>query len=169
MRNSKKWKNWVTLHDEKTCTPCKQNNGKIYEINEVVNPSPPLHKNCRCKIELLKSIFAGEATNKKQDGADWYLKYKGKLPEYYIDRKTATKLGWISWMGNLSKVATDCMLFGGEYLNTNKKLPHQDGRIWYELDINYTSGYRNKQRILYSNDGLMFVTYDHYETFIEIR
>ena len=75
MRNSKKWKNWVTLHDEKTCTPCKQNNGKIYEINEVVNPSPPLHHNCRCKIEILKSIFAGEATNKKQDGADWYLSH----------------------------------------------------------------------------------------------
>jgi hypothetical protein len=42
-------------------------------------------------------------------------------------------------------------------------------RIWYEADINYTSGYRGTERILYSNDGLIFVTYDHYQTFYEIQ
>ena len=43
------------------------------------------------------------------------------------------------------------------------------GRVWYEADINYTGGYRNTHRILYSNDGLIFVTYNHYETFYEVR
>ena len=38
----------------------------------------------------------------------------------------------------------------------------------YEADINYDKGFRNRQRILYSNDGLIFVTYDHYQTFYEI-
>jgi hypothetical protein len=42
------------------------------------------------------------------------------------------------------------------------------GRIWYEADINYDDGYRNHQRILYSNDGLIFVSYDHYQTYYEI-
>ena len=28
--------------------------------------------------------------------------------------------------------------------------------------------YRNNQRVVYSNDGLIFVTYDHYKTFFEI-
>ena len=37
-----------------------------------------------------------------------------------------------------------------------------------EADINYVDGYRTRHRILYSNDGLVFVTYDHYETFHEI-
>ena len=41
--------------------------------------------------------------------------------------------------------------------------------LWYEADINYTGGYRNDDRILFSNDGLIFVTYDHYETFLEIK
>jgi len=168
MRNSKKWKNWVTLHDEKTCTPCKQNNGKIYEISEVVNPSPPLHHNCRCKIEILKSIFAGEATNKKQDGADWYLKYKGKLPDYYISKEEAKKLGWERELGNLSEVAPGKMVYG-TYKNDDEKLPSSSNRTWYELDINYESGRRNSHRILYSNDGLIFVTYNHYKTFVEIR
>jgi len=60
------------------------------------------------------------------------------------------------------------MLGGDEYDNGNNHLPNAPGRIWYEADINYTSGKRNKERILYSNDGLIFVTYDHYRTFIEI-
>jgi len=42
------------------------------------------------------------------------------------------------------------------------------GRVWYEADINYESGFRNRQRILYSNDGLVFASYDHYHTFYEI-
>ena len=53
-------------------------------------------------------------------------------------------------------------------LNYDLKLPVSQGRIWYEADINYTGGKRNRERILYSNDGLIFVTYDHYQTFYEI-
>ena len=60
------------------------------------------------------------------------------------------------------------MIFGGIYKNKDGILPYREGRIWYEVDINYTSGRRNKQRVVFSNDGLIFVTYDHYETFIEI-
>ena len=58
--------------------------------------------------------------------------------------------------------------FGGEYYNDNGHLPSKEGRIWYEADINYRFGYRNNQRVVYSNDGLIFVTYDHYKTFFEI-
>ena len=53
-------------------------------------------------------------------------------------------------------------------LNYDLKLPVSQGRIGYEADINYTGGKRNRERILYSNDGLIFVTYDHYQTFYEI-
>ena len=60
------------------------------------------------------------------------------------------------------------MIFGGIYQNRNHHLPEANGRIWYEADINYKGGYRNKQRLLFSNAGLIFVTYDHYETFAEI-
>lgn len=54
------------------------------------------------------------------------------------------------------------------YYDYSKKLPESPRRMWYEADINYTGGYRNGHRILYSNDGLMFATYDHYETFYEL-
>ena len=54
------------------------------------------------------------------------------------------------------------------FLNRNTHLPQKPGRVWYEADINYYSGRRNGHRLLWSNDGLLFVTYDHYETFLEI-
>lgn len=54
------------------------------------------------------------------------------------------------------------------WLKINGHLPEKSGRIWYEADINYKWGYRGNDRIPYSNDGLIFVTYDHYKTFIEI-
>lgn len=60
------------------------------------------------------------------------------------------------------------MVTMGTYQNMNGRLPDISGRIWYEADINYYEGKRNKHRLLWSNDGLIFVTYDHYETFYEI-
>ena len=71
-------------------------------------------------------------------------------------------------LGNLADVAPDKMIGGDIYQNRNGHLPQAPGRIWYEADINFTDGYRTRHRILYSNDGLIFVTYDHYETFVEI-
>ena len=51
---------------------------------------------------------------------------------------------------------------------TQDRLPVAIGRVWYEADFDYVRGYRNGCRLLYSNDGLIFVTYDHYLTFYEI-
>ncbi len=71
-------------------------------------------------------------------------------------------------MGNFNIVAPNKMIFRGKHKNKNGHLSMKPERVWYEADINYKSGYRNKQRIVYSNDGLIFVTYDHYKTFTEI-
>lgn len=60
------------------------------------------------------------------------------------------------------------MIGGDVYDNDDFKLPSAPGRVWHEADINYVSGKRNRQRVLYSNDGLIFATYDHYQTFYEI-
>ena len=129
---------------------------------------PPVHPFCRCKIELLSAITAGTATINGIDGADWWLKYLKKLPKYYITRSEAKNNGWDPKLGNLKESCPQKMISGGEYFNSNGHLPNAPGRVWYEADINYKSGYRNTQRIVYSKDGLIFVTYDHYVTFYEI-
>lgn len=116
----------------------------------------------------MKALLAGTATDMGTNGADWYLKYLKRLPPYYISKLSAKYKGWISKLFNLAEVAPGRMIGGDEYKNVDGKLPSNSYRKWYEADINYTGGMRNTQRILYSNDGLIFVTYDHYTTFIEI-
>lgn len=166
---SKKWKMWRAILDVRTCFVCREKHGKIYEMSEKVIPPPPLHPFCRCQIVKLRSILAGNATDLGAAGADWCLKYYGRLPDYYISISEANSKGWSREKGNLAEVAPNCMIFGGVFRNTEGKLPEKNNRVWYEADINYKSGKRNKSRILFSNDGLIFVTYDHYETFYEIR
>ena len=168
MVESKKWKMWYAFLDLRTCIECKRKRGKVYALEEKPKPSPPLHNNCRCEIIKMKAVLAGNATNNRERGADWYIKYYKTLPDYYITSKTAKAKGWNPKSGNLDKVAPDCMLFGGVYSNKDGRLPDSYGRVWYEADINYISGYRNKSRLLFSNDGLIFVTYNHYQTFCEV-
>ena len=153
----------------RACLECKRKHGEIYPIDEVPPIEPPLHINCRCTIEILEAILAGSATTKGEEGADYYVAYHGKLPEYYVTKDDAENIhGWKSGKNTIVGKIPGKMIGGDVYDNDDFHLPSAPGRIWYEADINYISGARNSERILYSNDGLIFVTYDHYKTFIEI-
>jgi len=57
---------------------------------------------------------------------------------------------------------------GAVYHNFDGKLPDAPWRIWYEAERNSVAAVEGKERILYSSDGLIFVTYDHYMTFVEV-
>lgn len=163
---SQNYKFWKAILDIKTCKPCRDNHGKIWLVAEKAKEKPPLHPNCRCSIIPLQTIKSGTATTAKTNGADWHLKYNNRLPDYYISESELKELGWER--GNKpSKFAPGKMLYK-DYSNKNHHLPDSPNRTWYEADINYTQGKRNSQRILWSNDGLIFVTFDHYETFYEI-
>ncbi len=94
--------------------------------------------------------------------------YRQELPPYYVTKEEAEKQGWIKNAGNLAEVLPGFSVGGNVFHNNEERLPKKNGRVWFEADINYIEGYRNHQRILYSNDGLIFVTYDHYQTFYEI-
>ncbi|MGN0529165.1 MAG: ribonuclease domain-containing protein [Eubacterium sp.] len=167
-QESDNYKNWIAILDEKTCVVCRENHGRIFPLNEYVLLSPPVHNKCRCQIKIMKTILAGGATVDGLNGADYYIKAFGKLPDNYISVSEAKKLGWKPFLGNLDKVAPNKMITNGVFLNRERKLPSKNGRIWYEADINYSHGYRNSMRIVFSNDGLIFATYDHYQTFYEI-
>lgn len=165
---SKNYKHWISWDDPKRCLPCEKMHGKIYKLTETPIPKPPLHPFCRCVIKIMEALKAGTATDNKLDGADFWLKYKGKLPEYYITENQAKKSGWIPKEGNLATTCPNKMITRGIYKNHEGHLPESPGRIWYEADLNYKFGFRNLQRVLWSNDGLIFVSYDHYKTFYEI-
>jgi len=78
------------------------------------------------------------------------------------------KAGWKRGQNTLDQVLPGMMIGGDIYYNDNGHLPDVPGRIWYEADLDYYGGKRGAKRLLYSNDGLLFVTYDHYHTFVEV-
>ena len=115
----------------------------------------------------MKAVVAGYGTKDGQNGADYWMKYFNDLPMYYITEDELVTLGW-KWGKPPVKFAPGKMAKMGIYGNDDNHLPQIPGRIWYEADINYYSGRRNEHRLLWSNDGLLFVTYNHYGTFLEI-
>ncbi|MEN6320264.1 MAG: ribonuclease domain-containing protein [Syntrophaceae bacterium] len=94
-----------------------------------------------------------------------YIKKYNRLPDNFITKKEAKKLGWNPARGNLWDVAPVKSIGGDRFLNREKNLPDKRGRIWYEADINYKGGKRGKDRIIFSSDGLIYKTEDHYRTF----
>ncbi len=99
--------------------------------------------------------------------ADYIFKH-GKLPDNFITKKEAQKLGWDSSRNYVSDVAPGKSIGGDRFGNYEGLLPSKKGRTWYEADCYYTKGKRNAHRILYSNDGLVYYTDDHYESFTKM-
>lgn len=163
LMEGKNYKKCVATDDEKTCLTCISYDGRIFPKDEIVRP----HINCRCIAESVSSIYAGEASKDGKRGADFWIFHYSVLPAYYVSREEAEDSGW-SVGDSPVKYIPGKMITMGIYKNEDKRLPHKTGRVWYEADINYYSGKRNKHRVLWSNDGLVFVTYDHYVTFYEI-
>ena len=95
-----------------------------------------------------------------------YLYTYGELPDNFITKKEAQKLGWDNKKGNLWEVA-DGMCIGGDHFgNYEGLLPEEDD--YTECDVNYEGGYRGAERIIFSDDGDIYYTGDHYETFEQL-
>lgn len=60
-----------SIIDEHTCFICRSNHGRIFKIDEELKLLPPVHNKCRCTIDLMRAIKAGNAT---VDGVDYYVK-----------------------------------------------------------------------------------------------
>ena len=105
----------------------------------------------------------GEYTSK--DDVALYIHLYGKLPENFITKKEAKALGWESKEGNLGEVAPGKSIGGDYFGNYEEILPEEDGRDYFECDIDTEGSYRGAKRIVFSNDGLIYYTEDHYESF----
>lgn len=94
-----------------------------------------------------------------------YLVTYGHLPENFITKNEARNLGWEG--GSVERYAEGCAIGGDKFGNREGILPKADGRQYYECDID-TNGRssRGAKRLVYSNDGLIYYTEDHYESFI---
>lgn len=109
-------------------------------------------------------IVWGESYTTAEDVAEYIYLY-GELPENFITKKEAGQLGWESSEGNLWEVAPG-MSIGGDYFGNYEGLLPEG--TYHECDINYDGGYRGAERIIYGDDGSVWYTDDHYETFTQL-
>lgn len=119
------------------------------------------------KAEVGVQVEKGRRYSTKEEVAA-YIHMFQQLPPNYITKKEAEKKGWDNSKGNLWKVTNKMSIGGDVFGNREGVLPKKEGRKYYECDINYKGGYRGSERIVYSNDGLVFYTVDHYETFEQL-
>ena len=96
----------------------------------------------------------------------YYLHTYGHLPDNYMTKAEAEDAGWEAYKGNLWDVAYGTSIGGDHYGNYDGQLPK--GGRYYEADVNYEGGYRGGERIVYTDDGDVWYTSDHYETFERI-
>lgn len=99
-----------------------------------------------------------------KDDVALYLHTYGHLPSNFITKKEAEKLGWSG--GSLEPYAPGKCIGGSHFGNYEGMLPEKDGRSYTECDIDTLGAdKRGAKRIVFSNDGLIYYTEDHYETF----
>lgn len=134
------------------CQQSTLNNGSVNSV--------PTMQNTIDSIQVDKN---GTYTSKEEVAA-YIHKYK-KLPSNYISKPEAYELGWEPSEGNLHDVAPGKSIGGNLTTKIHNKVPKKDGQIFYECDINYSGGYRGQERIIYSNNGIIYYSPDHHETF----
>ena len=95
------------------------------------------------------------------------LRQRGKLPDRYVTKSEAQRLGWRPG-DDLCDSARGRSIGGDRFGNRERRLPERKGRKYFEADLDFACGKRNADRLVFSNDGLRFVTVDHYRSFHEV-
>ena len=105
-----------------------------------------------------------EGVYTSKDDVALYIYLYGELPDNFMTKSEAQKLGWEG--GSLEPFAPGMCIGGDRFGNYEGLLPEADGRSYKECDIDtlYATS-RGAKRIVYSNDGLIYYTEDHYESF----
>ena len=103
-------------------------------------------------------------TYDSKDDVALFIHTYGHLPDNYITKQQAEDAGWSG--GSVEKYCPGKCIGGSRFGNFEGLLPDKDGRTWTECDINTLgASSRGAERIVFSNDGLIYYTPDHYESF----
>lgn len=114
-------------------------------------------------VETEAAIDENGSYTTKEDVA-LYIHTYSKLPSNFITKSEAEKLGWEG--GSLEPYAPGKCIGGNKFGNYEGLLPKKDGRTYTECDIDTLGAdKRGAKRIVFSNDGLIYYTEDHYESF----
>ena len=94
-----------------------------------------------------------------------YIHLYGELPGNYVTKAEAEDAGWTG--GSVERWTGEGTALGGSYFgNYEGLLPKEQGRTYAECDVDTVGeNSRGAKRIVFSNDGLIYYTEDHYESF----
>lgn len=105
-----------------------------------------------------------DGTYTSKEDVALYIHLYGHLPPNFITKKEAEQLGWTG--GSLEHFAPGMCIGGSRFGNYEGLLPQREGRSYTECDIDTLGAdKRGAKRIVFSNDGLIYYTEDHYESF----
>jgi guanyl-specific ribonuclease Sa len=92
-----------------------------------------------------------------------FVKVNHQLPDFYLTKNKAKKLGWIPSKANLCEVLPGRAIGGDHFSNREKQLP--EGEQYFEADVNFSCGSRNADRIIFTKNGDVYLSTDHYKSF----
>ena len=105
-----------------------------------------------------------DGTYDDKDTLALYIHLYGHLPANFVTKAEAEAAGWNG--GALHKVLPGKCIGGDRFGNREGLLPRASGRVWTECDVNTLGkSSRGPERIVFSNDGLIYYTPDHYDSF----
>ena len=150
----------ATTEQETTSTKAatEQETTKVQTISEKSTKTQAVsEKSTKASIDENGSYYS-------KDEVALYIHTYGKLPSNFITKTEAKALGWEG--GSVEQYAKGKAIGGDKFGNYEGKLPSKKGRTYTECDIDtYKKSSRGAKRIIFSNDGLVYYTEDHYETF----
>ena len=138
-----------------------QNIDDLLLLEEEIESTKPLEENQPQQQEQLPVIDENGSYTSKDDVA-LYIHTYGHLPNNFITKNEARELGWEG--GSVEDYAPGYSIGGDRFGNYEGILP--EGKKYTECDIDTLGrSSRGSRRIVFSNDGCIYYTDDHYETF----
>ena len=129
---------------------------------ELAQPEPEVQPEPTPEPEPATPPIDENGTYTTKDDVALYIHTYGKLPQNFITKKAAKKLGWEG--GSLEDYAPGKCI-GGDYFGNYEGLLPED-KEYHECDIDTLGkSKRGAKRIIYSDDGYIYYTGDHYESF----
>ncbi|MBQ8238173.1 MAG: ribonuclease [Oscillospiraceae bacterium] len=133
-------------------------------ISETTGESLPLDETDPLPEAPTEALPDPDGSYTTKEDVALYIHVYGELPSNFITKKEARNLGWSG--GGLDGYADGKCIGGDRFGNYEGLLPDADGRSWTECDIDTLhADSRGPKRIVFSNDGLIYYTGDHYESF----
>ena len=131
------------------------------EQTEAEPAAPPAEEEAEAPEE---ELLPEDGTYTTAEDVALYIHQYGHLPDNFITKKQAEKLGWQG--GSLEPYAPGKCIGGSRFGNYEGLLPEKEGRSYTECDIDTLgASKRGAKRIVFSNDGLIYYTDNHYESF----